>query len=1019
MIDANGARFDLLLGRADWGRCRLANSDGDDGPSLASLWDNPATDEAAPLSIDPRDGQLILARRVGRFQPTPGDLPPDEGQRLGAAADAQGNVYAIVEQGLAIEVRSAGSGALGRFWPPASPGASMASGAPGNSAPLGDFAPSDAAVSPAPHVLKGLAVTHDQHLVAAFEADPTTPGQGAGLLVFDLLAGGPPMVLAWPTGWPLQATDMAPRCCGGLAILDAQRRRVWLLDRRLRMSASFPVSQETPSDFSWAPGHQPPIDRAAAPPSGPPWFELQAAGAPGAEQRPIAIEVMPDGSILVLDEADADGFAVVHRYVDGVHAGRASTRGMLGVFPPADAEGFQWPGFDFAWHAPAMDATEPATPRLIIVSTEGNQGVLFEVLVQPASSGAPLPPLQLAAQPDYLPLKRYLGMPLVSLGRSQVEGDTGLLYRSQAHWLPLVAQRRPRHHSHATLRTPIYDAREPGHVWHRVMLDACVPAGCRLVLASRCSDDLDLLDSLPFTDEPVPLLRPDGSELPWLLDAPGSRTDAGKGLGTWETLLQRCRGRWVQLALRLEGNELTTPRVAALRLWRPRFSYLERYLPAVYREDETSADFLDRFLALFEGTFTTLEDRIATAGALFDVRTAPAETLDWLAGWLGLVLDPALDEARRRQLIDHASALFQYRGTPQAVRLATQLAVATSVLPESEFALPKPSQAQPWGVRVIESFLTRSQPPELLGRTVVSDQPRLLQSNARWSLKDGAAGLQQRWREWLTANGHNATANAFAPVPPSDVPPELWQGFCEVQLGAVPSLAADLDAAWQERMRRQPDPRLPERLPQRWPDLTEGGDNAGALALQTAWRDFIARLQPRLARHLRRWQAFVARRHHGIATWRQRTAGSGGTAGNWPSFALMAPPTELPTDTVSLTDWALFETRLEPMQSRAHSFSVLLPISGPGSDIATLQRDMDLVRRVVSLEKPAHTRFDIQPYWTLFRLGQVRLGLDTLLGEGSRDPQLAPAMVLGQGHIGASRTASRRDVPPDRILLEC
>ena len=30
-----------------------------------------------------------------------------------------------------------------------------------------------------------------------------------------------------------------------------------------------------------------------------------------------------------------------------------------------------------------------------------------------------------------------------------------------------------------------------------------------------------------------------------------------------------------------------------------------------------------------------------------------------------------------------------------------------------------------------------------------------------------------------------------------------------------------------------------------------------------------------------------------------------------------------------------------------------------------------------------------------------------------------PAMVLGQGHIGASRTASRRDVPPDRILLEC
>jgi len=1015
MIDANGARFDLLLGRADWGRCRLQTSDGDEGPSLASLWDNPAIDEAAPLSIDTRDGQLILARRVGRFPATPGDLPPDPGQRLGAAADAQGNVYAIVEQGKAIEVRSAGSGALSRFWPPAPSDAPDAI----DTSTSNDFAPSEPAVKAEPHVLKGLAVTHDQHLVAAFASAPGlpgTPGQGAGLLVFDLLAGGPPMVLTWPSGWSLDATDMAPRCCGGLAILDASRRRVWLLDRRLRMSASFPVSQETPSDFSWTPGQQPPADQAAVPPSGPPWFELQPAGAPGAEQRPIAIEVMPDGSILILDEADADGFAVVHRYVDGVHAGRASTSGMLAVFPPADAEGFQWPGFDFAWHAPAAGATETAIPRLIIVSTEGNQGVLFEVLVQPPSAGIPF---QLAAQPDYLPLKRYLGMPLVSLGRSLVEGDTGLLYRSQSHWLPLVAQRRPRHHSRATLWTPVYDAREPGHAWHRVMLDACVPSGCRLVLASRCSDDLDLLSSLPFTDEPVPVLRPNGSELPWLLDAPGSRTDASKGLGTWETLLQRCKGRWVQLSLRLEGNELTTPRVAALRLWRPRFSYLERYLPAVYREDEASADFLDRFLALFEGAFTTLEDRIATASALFDVRSAPAETLDWLASWLGLVLDPALDEARRRQPIDHASALFQYRGPPQAVRLATQLAVATTVLPESEFALPKPSQAQPWGVRVIESFLTRSQPPELLGRTVVSDQPRLLQSNARWSLKDGAAGLQQSWREWLQANGQSATANAFASLPASDVSLALWQGFCEAQLGAVPTLAADLDAAWQERQSRQPDARLPARLPQRWPDLVEGGDNEDALALQAAWRDFIAKLNPRLARHLRRWQAFVARRHHRIATWRARTGGSGGTTGNWPSFALMAPPTELPTDTVSLTDWALFETRLEPMQARAHGFSVLLPISGPGSDIATLQRDMDLVRRVVSLEKPAHTRFDIQPYWTLFRLGQVRLGLDTLLGDGSRDPQLAPAMVLGQGHIGASRTASRRDVPPDRILLEC
>ncbi|MBH2015757.1 MAG: hypothetical protein I8H88_04660 [Burkholderiales bacterium] len=61
----------------------------------------------------------------------------------------------------------------------------------------------------------------------------------------------------------------------------------------------------------------------------------------------------------------------------------------------------------------------------------------------------------------------------------------------------------------------------------------------------------------------------------------------------------------------------------------------------------------------------------------------------------------------------------------------------------------------------------------------------------------------------------------------------------------------------------------------------------------------------------------------------------------------------------------------------------------------------------------------MRPYWALFRVGQVRLGLDTLLGDEANKAALAQPLVLGEGHIGASRTALRREVPPDRILLEC
>jgi hypothetical protein len=198
-------------------------------------------------------------------------------------------------------------------------------------------------------------------------------------------------------------------------------------------------------------------------------------------------------------------------------------------------------------------------------------------------------------------------------------------------------------------------------------------------------------------------------------------------------------------------------------------------------------------------------------------------------------------------------------------------------------------------------------------------------------------------------------------------------------------------------------------LPTHWP--RDG--QADAEAAREAWRRFIDGLNGPLKRHLRRWQGFIARRHLRVASL------ASATGADWPSFELLPAPTLLPGHPVALADWAVFETRVEPMAANAHAFSVLLPIAGPQADAAALAQQVDLAQRVVRLAKPAHTRFDVKPYWALFRLGQVRLGLDTLLGDGSRDPALAPALVLGVGHLGAARLAPRPAVPADRLLLEC
>ncbi len=984
MQDANGSRFALLLGPQDWGRCRLERE------GLPAL-DSPLSD--AELVYDPAQAAVALAKRVGSFRAGRGDQAPDPARRRGAAADHHGNVYAVVDGGRRIDVRSAGSGNISVFWPVA-PAASAAV--------PGDFADAAPSAPVLPLELQALTVTRGHFLVAGILAADSEPG---GLLVFDLLAGGPPLQLAWPAPWHLVPQDMAPRAGGGVAVLDRSQRRVWLLDRRLGMAAVFPVSPQPPSDFAPADGSAP--APAAAAPARNPWFDLVGSD-------PVALQVLEDGAIAVLDGAGSDGFALISIYRAGALVGQASTQVARKVIAPEDREGFVLRGFDMVLHAQKREVDKALRQQLIVVSHEGNQAFAFALLRDGAE-------LRLDPDPQFLPLRRYAGLDLVSSGagsRTAVPGDTGALYESQGRWLPLVAQRRPRYQPLGALHTPSFDGQDPGCTWHRVMLDGCIPPGCQVRLASRCADDLQLLPALPWVEEPLPVLRREGSELPWLVDAPGAHTDVAQGHGTWELLLQRARGRWLQLRLVFEGNELATPRLVALRAWRPRFSYAQRYLPAVYREDAESADFLERFLANFEGQFTALEDRIAAASALFDVRSAPAETLGWLAGWLGLVLDPSLDEARRRQLISHAMPLYQYRGTTAALRLAVQLVLSRCV-PDEDFALPAPSQRQPWGVRVVESYLTRRLPPALLGETRFDDVPRQVVAGARWTLAEGSEGLHRRWREWLVQAGlgRGNEAALFSPlVPEDDAVRSAWQGFCETTLGAVPQLAQQFAAAWKAYGGRPAGGVLGSSVPADWPRNSSAGGGASTEQLeqaQAAWRQFIGELSGPLRRWLRRWQAYIARRHLRIDN-HNRVTGT-----QWPAFELLPPPVEVPANPAALADWALFETRVESIAARAHAFSVLLPIEGPQAEAAALARQIDLAQRVVRLAKPAHTRFDVRPYWALFRLGQIRLGLDTLLGEGSRDPAFAPPLVLGAGHLGAARVAPRGDVPADRLLLEC
>jgi phage tail-like protein len=986
MKDANGSRFELLLGPADWGRCTLVDSDGVQH-ALAEGWMTAAGRDRLPLAYDAESASLQLARRISRFRAAPSDTPPDPARRLGATVDAFGNVYWLAEGGMRIDTLWSGSRSASLYAP------ANRADAPRPHA-LGDFAPAPAARPMPTRVLRGLALTTEHYLVAGL-----APGvaQLSGLRAFDLIAGGPPLEIAWPITWPFAPHDLAPRPGGGLAVLDRAHGRVWMLDRRLGMKAMFPVDSNNASRADDFTAMDADVSATAAP-SAPalPWFDLAIDAAGGRD--PVAVQVLDDDAVLVMDAAGTDGFALVTLYVDGQVAARASTRVVLDLIEADDRASFVLRG-----HACAL-APRPADhpQRLVIASHEGNQCYAFDLLR--GSPALTLDPIE-----TFLPMRRFGGKGLVrrvaKAADIEVSQDTGLMYDGAGTWLPLVAQSRPRFAPTATLTTAVLDSQVVDCTWHRMIVDGCIPPGCTLLVESRAADTPDALAEQRFRSEPRPILRPDGAEVPWLRDVPGAHTDVAAGKGSWELLYQHAQGRYLQMRLTLNGNEISTPRLVALRAWNPRFSYLREYLPAIYREDESSADFLERFLANFEGMFTSIEDRIVAAIALFDARTAPDATLDWLASWIGLVFDPAIDAPRKRLLIRHAMPLFAFRGTPQGLRLATELVLSSCIRPQ-EFALRSGAQTQPYGIRVVERYLTRRLPRAVLGDTV-SDAPRRLAETDRWTTAEGADGLQRRFRKALESAGVGAAeTTTFRPVAPAESA-AAWSDFCATQLGAVPQLASTLAAHWQSYLATLADRAgMGPELPTHWPI---------APAQQDLWQDFLARgIDPGLRRWLTRWQSFIARRYLRsddatfIASW-----------GAWPSFDLLPSPDVLPLNARALADWALFETRLEAMAQTAHRFSVLLPATGPLADEVALARQIQFAQRVVRLEKPAHTAFDVRPYWAMFRIGQARIGMDTLLGTGSRAPELAPQLVIGNGRVGASRVATQRHAPGDRLLLAC
>ena len=833
-MDVNGTRFHLLRAEADWRRCTE--------PGHAGAW--------ADLAWDERNSVLTLRPLLSIFPRGRRDHPLQAEMRRGAGVDRFGNAYWISQDRRRIYWQPTGDVRPSVYWQrPAAP----------PEAPAGEFGAARPHPGPLPlgegtGALAGMVVTGHHYLVVGDVA-------GRGLLIFDLHAGGQPSQIVFPASVPFEPFDLAAAPDDGFWVLDRVHGAYWGFDR------SFQVVTEPALLDVLAP-----TELATFRPVGgnsvlrpgrrfPHGFPLDAAD-------PIAIEGLPDGTVLILDSPADAAVASLWRYeLSELLAGPLALEEALG-----NEETVRLAAHDMAFN--------PADGLLTVVQRDGNQAMAWRLRLDDS-------PPDIDLQATYLPMHYHGGRALLAAdGKLRYDVTVagalpfGADLDSSVRWATLYAIDQPRYARDATLDTPVLDGKTRNCVWHRVLLDACLPADTQVRVWTRAHNDLALLPTVPYAPEPDLMLRRDDGELPFYRPgllykaaADGLDLAALDDSGVWELLIQNTRGRYAQVRLELAGNGRVTPTIEALRVYYPRFSYPERYLPAIYRDpaDADAASFLERLLANPEGFYSEIEGKMRDVSLLFDARGAPGEALDWLAGWYGLLVDPL------------------WAGV-QARRVAGG------------------SRYAPFG----DGYSTNAYATGKAHYHPRFDRRRLFIRYAR--------KLYQRRG---TLDGIR-----FALLLLLDPCLEiLLERFKQAALNPAHALHRDLD-----------------RLAMPHPTPTTGEQ-----ALEDMLYDYVL-AQPSQVRIIER---FMTR------DGRELLAGD-------------------PTATAGP----------RAFEDDAHRFSVLTPQGMSPEEEA-------MVGRIIDLEKPAHTQFEVRRFWDAFRIGEIRLGLDTVVGPESR---FVP-IVVGQDYL--------------------
>lgn len=122
--------------------------------------------------------------------------------------------------------------------------------------------------------------------------------------------------------------------------------------------------------------------------------------------------------------------------------------------------------------------------------------------------------------------------------------------------------------------------------------------------------------------------------------------------------------QWLLVCVTLVATpDAARPQLHRLDVLYPGLTLME-HLPQIYQRAESEpGNFLRALVGVLETGTQEQDQRIAAMGSMITPQTAPTQWLDYLARWLDLPWDDALETQQKRDLLQHSSRLAAQRGT--------------------------------------------------------------------------------------------------------------------------------------------------------------------------------------------------------------------------------------------------------------------------------------------------------------------------------------------------------------------